>query len=114
MKYLKKISKQENCNKIKVLKENIKINKESNVGWHWLDDDTFVSEFKINDIAKEILGTENNSLEIEYQLDTGRFYYSAYGGEWDDLEETCLITHIDMSAFDIDVLNFVNNYALKG
>ena len=92
--------------------KNIPINRETVIGWHWIDDDTFVSEFKISDEVKEILKTDNHSIEIEYQVDTGEFFYLTYEGDWDEGTMAEPI-EFDMSCLNEKVLKFVNCYAIR-
>lgn len=93
-----------------ILKE-IPITIDTVIGWHWLDNDTFVSEFKISKEVKEILKTDNNNIEIEHQLDTGEFIYSTYEGDWDE-GDIAVPIEIDMSFLNDKVLKFINTYAL--
>lgn len=92
------------------ISKDIPINIKTNVGWHWLDDNTFVSEFKISDKVKEFLNSSNNSIEIEYQTDTNKFFYSIYEGNWDEGDESVPIG-LDMSCLNDKVLNFIKIYA---
>lgn len=92
--------------------KNIPINRETVIGWHWIDDDTFVSEFKISNEVKEILKTDNSSIEIEYQVDTGEFFYSTYEGGWDE-GNVAVPIELDMSCLNEKVLKFVNCYAIR-
>lgn len=96
---------------LKEIKDLIEISKETVVGWHWLDNDTFVSEFRISEEVMQLLDTNNNSIEIEYQEDTGEFIYSTYDGDWDDYMETNAIAHTNMSPLNGDVLKFIEMYA---